>query len=176
MYTLIARYQGSLERLLAEIPRLSPQRGGGGYCCTYHDSSRAIFEPLVKESFPGLWTACFAVVVWPDGHIMPHEQSGEVIEDGSMRYHLVLQTNDKSWNMHNNQWQRLERGGLYEMDPRFVHASINWGAEPRIHLVVDIDGGMHSLGKDMMAIAQAEVFANTVVGVPSHAIQSVVLK
>jgi hypothetical protein len=64
----------------------------------------------------------------------------ELEREGLARYHLVLQTNDRCWNFHDGDWQQLELGGVYTIDVSRNHASINWGATLRVHLVVDALG------------------------------------
>ena len=54
------------------------------------------------------------------------------------RFHLVIQTNPDCWMLHDGQWQQLEPGGIYTLDPLIPHASVNWGNEPRVHFVVDV--------------------------------------
>lgn len=142
MYERLGTYEGELEVLLGRVAGVRPQRGGGGYTCTPLRATREAYEPLLRATFPGTWTRCTLVVVWPNGHIMPHFGKGEVIADNSTRYHLVIKTNGQSWSMHENEWQRLDARGIYTFDPRLIHASINWGAEWRIHFVVDVDGGI----------------------------------
>lgn len=142
MYRFLKIYGGDMDVLLAQIPRLSPQRGGTGYVCTNREGTREIYRPLLKEIFPGTWTAAFLAIIWPNGSVMPHFGEGELIAEGSTRYHLVMKTNEYSWSMHDNRWQQLEERGVYEMDPRLIHASINWGKEWRVHLAIDIDGGL----------------------------------
>lgn len=150
MYRLIGRYDGELEPLLNLVSRLSPSKGGTGYTCTPPPATAELYRPLLAAVFPGDWTRSFLAVIWPNGSIMPHAKDGEVIADGSIRYHLVLKTNEHCWSMHDGGWQQLEEGRIYEFDPRLVHASINWGSAWRIHFVVDIDGGMIASGRAPM--------------------------
>jgi hypothetical protein len=144
MYKRIGTYKGDVDFLLSQASRVGMHPSGSGYTCSPRDQTKELYLPLVKDVFPGNCTGLFLAIIWPQGNIPPHGASGigEVIADGSMRYHLILKTNPKCWNMHDGDWQQLEERGIYEFDPRKVHASINWGKEWRVHLVVDIDGGM----------------------------------
>lgn len=141
MYKQISTYTGNIEVLLTCATRLANE-DGKGYTCTDPRATASAYKPLLCDIFPGVWTRCFLAIIWPNGNIMPHWGAGEVIADGSVRYHLVLKTNADCWSMHENQWQQLKEGNIYEFDPRLVHAAINWGKEWRVHFVVDIDGGL----------------------------------
>lgn len=91
------------------------------------------FRPYLGHMFPGEWKFCFLVILEQGGSIEPHKDKDEL-----PRYHIVLATNDKSWSYHEGDWQQLELGGVYRMDPRGTHASINWGTK-RIHLIIDTE-------------------------------------
>jgi len=145
VYKRIGTYEGDIDFLLAQAIQVGVKSQGTSYICSPRDQTKDLYYPLVKDVFPGECAGLFLAVIWPDGHIMPHGAGGigEVIEDGAVRYHLVLKTNPDAWSMHDNEWQQLEERGIYEFDPRKVHASINWGKEYRVHLVVDIQGGIH---------------------------------
>ncbi len=84
-------------------------------------------------------------VIRPGGHFHFHRDN-PAAENGVMaalrRYHIVLATNPESWCFHDGDWQQLEVGGVYEMDPAKTHAAINFGETDRIHLVVDLEGAM----------------------------------
>lgn len=55
------------------------------------------------------------------------------------RFHIPLVTNAGCWSFHGGSWQQLEAGACYEMDPTVEHGAVNWGAETRLHLMIDID-------------------------------------
>lgn len=96
----------------------------------------------VKVDLPG-WDLAMLMGIKPGGYIPFHTDhpaeenglSGKVLQ----RYHLILRTNSKCWNFHAGDWQQLEVGGVYQMDPTKEHASINLGDTVRVHLVVDGD-------------------------------------
>lgn len=136
MYRLVGRYQGrardlvELVRELAPVPTLPLL-----YTTTDSKQTEAVFHPHLKDTFPGEWTKCFLAILWnPNGSIMPHTDKDTA---GQIRTHLVMQTNQDCWAMNGNEWSQLEEGGIYTMDQTIVHASINWGGEPRVHFVVD---------------------------------------
>jgi len=141
MYQQVSFYTDDIEVLLFQAKNLASPNGRG-YTCTDPRATMELYQPLLGKIFPGVWTRCFLAIIWPNGSIMPHHGGGEVIADGSARYHLVLKTNPDCWSMHENQWQQLEEGKIYEFNPRLVHAAINWGKQWRVHFVVDIDGGI----------------------------------
>ena len=91
--------------------------------------------PLVYDHLPPTWVFAMVIKLECGNSIPPH--CDKPLAAGVTRRHLVLDTNDSSWCMHNNRWQQMELGGVYTMEPQFVHAAINWGVTPRIHLVVD---------------------------------------
>ena len=93
------------------------------------------FRPYVERIFPAQWKMSMLVALHQGASIEPHED-----KDQLPRYHVVLQTNEKSWSYSAPHWQQLTAGGVYLMDPRVTHASINWGAEPRVHLIIDTEG------------------------------------
>lgn len=98
---------------------------------------REVFRPFVRDLFPSEWAYTMLAVVFPNGSIPPHKDGP--LKIGFKRYHLILQTNEHSWNMHDGEWQQFEEGGVYTMECTDTHAAVNWGAEPRIHLVIDTD-------------------------------------
>jgi hypothetical protein len=138
MYRQIGRYNSDT-RWLAELGIKTLQPAPTYpllYCTTNSPETTSLYNPLLQDKFPGEWTKCFLAIIFPNGSIMPHK---DLDVAGQIRTHLVLQTNPDCWNMNDNIWTNLEEGGIYTMDQTLVHASINWGTEPRIHLVVDRD-------------------------------------
>lgn len=85
----------------------------------------------------GPWVFSMVIKLEQGDNIPPH--CDKPLPVGVTRYHLVLQSNDMSYCMHDGDWQQLAAGGLYIMNPRLLHAAINWGNTPRIHLVVDTE-------------------------------------
>lgn len=54
------------------------------------------------------------------------------------RYHVPVQNNPQCWSFADGRWQRLTLGGIYWMDPTAEHGAVNWGATPRVHLLIDV--------------------------------------
>jgi hypothetical protein len=55
----------------------------------------------------------------------------------NQRFHIPLIVNDGCWVFSAGTWQQLEVGKIYQMDPTQVHGAVNWGAETRVHLILD---------------------------------------
>lgn len=125
------------QRFQEVVGKLSPPRSSEGYGTTGSVETIQAFRPLLCTCFTGEWTYAICAVVWQNGTIPPH-QDGDTQTQKSIRYHLVIDTNPDAWVMHGGHWQRLAQDMIYTMDPLMVHAAVNWGARPRIHLVVDV--------------------------------------
>ncbi len=140
MYQQVAIYDRavpSLEELTARsLPLLTPWTAGGH--ATRHGPPvwEAFFEDL-RAFIPGKWETAMLVALRELGGTLPFHHD-EFDAKHLARYHLVLQTNDRCWTLHDNCWQRPEAGHLYHMDPRQEHAAVNFGPTPRVHLVVDV--------------------------------------
>lgn len=135
MYQQVGRYGGDLSVLAERIHALRPAPTQPlGYLTTDSAATMALYRPLLDGFFPGEWLKCFLSIVWPNGSIMPHQ---DLDAAGRHRQHLVIKTNPDSWCMHDGTVQQLDAGGVYIMDQTRVHAAMNWGADVRVHLVVD---------------------------------------
>lgn len=82
------------------------------------------------------------VYLGPSQQIVKHT---DVVEGGPVtRYHIPILTNDGCWcyhespHEHTNGWKRLYANQLYQMDPTQPHGAVNWGSEPRVHLLIDV--------------------------------------
>ena len=140
-YKRIGAYTGEKSvKYLAEVAsRLEMQASATGYEATSDQTEllRDSFYPFVGHLFPGPWKFAMVVLVKTHGHLPVHRDGA--MPTGVTRYHLVLQTNPRCWYFHDGAWEQLEVGGIYELDPTLEHGAINWGAEPRIHLVIDTE-------------------------------------
>lgn len=135
MYRQIGRYEGDVGELVELIKWLNPAPTLPlMYNTTEPTRTAEVYQPHLQSVFPGEWTKCFLAIIWPNGSIMPHVDADTA---GQTRTHLVLQSNPDCWNMNDGKWCQLETGGIYTMDQTLVHASINWGSEPRVHFIVD---------------------------------------
>lgn len=141
MYRRVGTYAGKipLEELAARFPSFDVAWAPDGHGTTTEHLKliRDAFRDDLDDAIPGVWAYSMLVALRPEGgnvpmHIDPRPDSTDLL-----RHHLVLQTNDRCWNFHDGDWQQLEAGGIYVVDPGLVHASINWGNTLRLHLVVD---------------------------------------
>lgn len=86
------------------------------------------------------WSLVTISALYPSAQLVGHVDRYAV--SGS-RLHIPIQSNDGCWVHHGGAWQQLERGRAYRMDPSTFHGAVNWGAEPRLHLVVDTLAEVH---------------------------------
>lgn len=54
------------------------------------------------------------------------------------RLHIPLETSPDCWTFSAGQWQQLDVGRMYRMDPTVVHGAVNWGPTRRVHLMLDL--------------------------------------
>jgi hypothetical protein len=95
-------------------------------------------EPHVVANAFDLWgqvQSAFIVSLLPMQQIPLHVDASIA---PAVRYHIPIRTNPDCWSFHAGEWHHLEVGGLYRMDPIDPHGAVNWGAEPRWHLLVDV--------------------------------------
>ena len=95
-----------------------------------------LFQPLLVEVFPGQWTGVMVMALWPSSQLVGHTDPPIT----GTRYHIPLEMNDGCWVFHGGSWQQLQVGHVYQMDPTVTHGAVNWGADLRTHLVVDVEG------------------------------------
>lgn len=120
---------------LVKLSRTIPiDHSAGAYDTTPPDRTIAVYQPVLGDVFPGTWTNAMLVILLP-GMMIPKHTDGQ---PEHWRRHVVLQTNDSVWVYHDGQFQQLDRGGVYQMDPMKPHGALNWGGDPRIHLFVDV--------------------------------------
>lgn len=139
MYQRVGSYEGklSLQEVARRLGVLDVTWAGTDYFTTTdHVAAREAIKRDFDGVIPGEWHSAMLVVVQPGGQIPPHVDAAEA--EGLVRYHIVLETNSRSWNLHAGERQQLEEGGIYIMDPLVEHSSGNEGETPRIHLVVDV--------------------------------------
>ena len=140
MYRRVGTYNGSvpLQEMAQRLDSFEVSWAPDGHGTTVEHKAliRDAFRADLEGSIPGDWVYSMLVALQSKGGSIPmHRDLPQ--EDGTQRYHLVLQTNEHCWNFHDGEFQHLELGGIYTVDETREHASINWGDSPRIHLVVD---------------------------------------
>lgn len=133
----VGTFKGPIEEMATQAAALQLDVSPLGYGSTSDrfEQVRAKFYPYVEAVLGGEWLYSMVTVIQTNGSIPPHKDAP--LRGRFQRYHLVLQTNENAWNYHDGDWDRLEVGGIYLLDQTKVHGAINWGAKPRIHLVVD---------------------------------------
>jgi len=99
------------------------------------DAVREVLTPKIT----GEWYRAKLISVKPGGIIHMHADPRPDGAPVTTRYHVVLRTNPYCWNYHDGDMQQLIIGGVYAIDELLEHASVNWGRDPRIHLVIDTD-------------------------------------
>ena len=138
MYQMISYMDKAQVKALYEAAKgLRLDESNQGYGST-SDRPREVEEtlrPLLGSMFPNPWSYVMVVSVKTNGTLPPHADGA--LTAGTTRYHVVLQTNPLAWCLHDEVWQQLAQGGIYTMDCSKVHAAVNWGPEPRVHLVID---------------------------------------
>lgn len=119
--------------LLTRVLDIKP--GPGGSSMTEDATTRRAFIAWhVEEYVPFPWTWITVVALYPSSQIVAHRDPPA---EGTVRYHIPLQTNPDCWCFHAGVWQQLPVGQIYSMNPREQHGAVNWGAEVRLHLMVD---------------------------------------
>jgi hypothetical protein len=142
MYERVGNYDGKipLQELASRIASFDVAWAPDGHGTTTDHliAVRDAFCADLADALPGEWAYSMLVALQPNGGSIPlHRDLPQ--RAGLLRHHLVLQTNPACWNFHGGDWQQLELGGIYTVDPMVEHASINWGDTQRIHLVIDVD-------------------------------------
>ena len=69
-------------------------------------------------------------MIAPGGFLHPHT------DDGPLKQHVVLATNDQARCISNGVSYYLEEGSIYEVDASLEHSAINPGPTDRIHLIL----------------------------------------
>lgn len=124
-----------IAQFLADIhtQEIKPGPGGSSMTPAAHSKFYAADHRLTEYlQLPWEWVTI--VALYPSSQIVAHRDPPAV---GTVRYHIPLQTNPDCWCFHDGVWQRLPVGQIYSMNPREQHGAVNWGAEVRLHLMVD---------------------------------------
>lgn len=125
-----------LAALRARASTIDLTRGAGSYISPSAETL-PIFHPLLRDLFPGEWTGARLVLLQPSQQLVAHRDPPII----GVRTHIPLILNEWCWVFHAGIWRQLQEGHLYQMDPTDVHGAVNWGAIPRLHLMVDVVGG-----------------------------------
>lgn len=120
--------------LLAISARLDLAPGPGGSRITPLGPAVEEAREVLSDLAPR-WTAAAVVALYPSAQLVAHRDPP--IE--ARRYHVPLVVNPGCWVFHEGMWQQLNVGRVYAMDPTETHGAVNWGADIRLHLMVDVE-------------------------------------
>lgn len=113
--------------------------GGEHYRLSGDSEIRPLFEGLpLKDVFPP-WVYIDLLTIYPKGFVHLHTDTSR----GWIRWHVVLQTNPDAWCFAGGVWSHLPLGTTWTVDTTAPHGSVNWGSEPRIHLIFDVERTPH---------------------------------
>lgn len=135
MYLRVGQHPQA-RRLMTSVAGLNFTARPSGYLITEKQQTIEAFRKLLSNTFPGEWINARCAVLKADSMIPLHKDSQDAAAVFSRRL-LVVQTNPDAWALHDGTWQHLAEDGIYEMNPQMFHAAVNWGTEPRVHLIVD---------------------------------------
>jgi quercetin dioxygenase-like cupin family protein len=117
-------------RHLATCVDISP--GPGGSRMSDHAETERVFGPDLQPVLAGPYQHVTVVALYPGAQIHAHTDVFRGI-----RHHIPLVLNDGCWVFSAGDWQQLEAGQVYSMNPNLLHGAVNWGATRRLHLIVD---------------------------------------
>ena len=122
----------TLDQIRALIPTLDLAPGPGGSRITPLGLSPAALS--CREAFHlTVFDQAMIVALYPSSQLVAHCDP----PIAATRLHIPVQINDGCHVFHGGQWQQLETGRSYAMDPTITHGAVNWGTETRFHLVID---------------------------------------
>lgn len=137
MYRKVGEYRGDLDLLQRALTPLLSWSPNGSATKHFHDGDmRELIVEELSPLIPGDFEMVMMTAVRGLGGTLPYH-ADTFNTKKLQRHHLIVQSNSLSWVLHNGDWQQLEVGGIYQMNPTYTHASVNWGESPRVHIVVD---------------------------------------
>lgn len=90
-----------------------------------------------------IWQGFRFVKIEPEGYIHRHKDGDEHYWNS---YHVVLLTNDQAissmYDDDGDHHFNLQAGGIYEIDRRYEHSSVNNGDTERLHLLMEVHDGI----------------------------------
>ena len=127
--------EGQLDALRALLPRVDLAPGPGGSRITPLATLTDDVLAIVGRAWGEIDHAA-AIILYPSAQLVAHVDP----PIPGPRLHLPLDVNDQCWSFSDGHWQQLAPGGIYRMNPTVLHGAVNWGATPRIHLMLDLRG------------------------------------
>ena len=117
--------------------RTSQFSRGGAFAAT-EALRRCDYIGDVIESFPGPKNRVRFLKLRAGGHIFLHSDPLHTIETGIVRFHVPVRTNPSVDFVVDGHRLDMRPGEAWYVDVRFKHSVNNFGAEDRVHLVVDV--------------------------------------
>ena len=127
--------EGQLDALRALLPRIDLAPGPGGSRITPLATLTDTVLAILGTGWGDVEHAA-AVILYPSAQLVAHVDPPLP----GPRLHLPLEVNAQCWSFSGGIWQQLHPGRVYRMDPTILHGAVNWGATPRIHLMLDLRG------------------------------------
>jgi hypothetical protein len=125
----------TLAAVLKAVEILDIKPGPGGSRFSDWDLTMRAFESIKFWDTPKVHRGA-VVALYPSSQIVAH---ADAYSAKQRRYHIPLQINSGCWVFHDGDWQQLQLGKVYQMDPTKVHGAVNWGATLRLHLLLDTE-------------------------------------
>lgn len=120
---------------------LSPMPGSVGSRITTLTTEQAESVCQILHLQPGART--MAVVTLHVNQQIPAHR--DAFDAELIRYHVPITTNPLAWSLSEADdgtkidWQHLDVGHVYALNPTRLHGAVNWGDQPRVHLMVDAE-------------------------------------
>lgn len=121
--------------LLSAAHRLGALTPSAASQMTDDAATRLAVADLLRGHVAEPWRWVTFVSLLPSQQIVAH--CDPALPAGLTRYHLPILTNVGCWSFAGGVWQQLRVGTIYQMRPEVEHGAVNWGAEVRVHLLVD---------------------------------------
>jgi hypothetical protein len=118
-----------IAHLLAEAIARIPSQINGSFIVPY---------PYVPDALADAHVHRLRLVGLLPGQQIPLHVDARA-ECPGVRHHVPIQTNDGCWTFSVGDWQQLEIGRVYTMDPTEPHGAVNWGSTIRLHLLIDVE-------------------------------------
>jgi hypothetical protein len=135
MYVELPWAVDDLEQMRGLLDYFDILRGAGESRMSTPSDTLARYEERLAHHFGGRAIRAMLVALYPSCQIAAHADDPIA---PLVRVHFPLLANEGCWSFHDGDWQQLEPGRAYLMDPARVHGAVNWGPTPRVHLMVDV--------------------------------------
>ena len=110
-----------------------------------------LLTPLLARIFeelkPTKLGRVLLVKLKPDGHVIPHVDTGTYAKAYS-RFHLAVSTSTGNFMFCDGKQQHIEAGDVWWFDHRKEHSVVNTSPEERIHLILDLDTPLFQVSQE----------------------------